>query len=197
MRYVGAQNRAAGAHVDCSQHDLPEFIVGLRCRSGSVLNGRWRREKERERTMNMLVREVMSPDVVWVAPSETIWNVASKMKEFDIGAVPVCENNEIIGIVTDRDIVVRGLVDDDDIAEHSVREVMTLHPVWCSENEDVEDAIRLMEEKQIRRLPVVDSEKHLIGLLSLGDVSQNTSHELSGEVIAAVSRHSSGSMTAM
>lgn len=145
----------------------------------------------------MLVREAMSSDVIWVTPSEEIGNVASKMKEFDIGAVPVCKNDEIVGIVTDRDIVVRGLVDDGDIAEHSVREVMTEHPIWCSANEDVEDAIRLMEEKQIRRLPVIDSENHLVGLLSIGDISQNTSHELSGEVIAAVSRHRNEPLTAM
>ncbi len=74
---------------------------------------------------------------------------------------------------------------------------MTEHPIWCSANEDVEDAIRLMEEKQIRRLPVIDGENHLVGLLSLGDVSQNMSHELSGEVIAAVSRHCNEPLTAM
>lgn len=143
----------------------------------------------------MLVKEAMSSDVVWVTPSEEIGNVASKMKEFDIGAIPVCNNEEMVGIVTDRDIVVRGLVNHDNTAKHAVREVMTEHPIWCSPNEDVEDAIRLMEDRQIRRLPVVDSEKHLIGLLSLGDISQKTSHELSGEVIAAVSRHGNEPLT--
>lgn len=145
----------------------------------------------------MLVQEAMSSDVVWVSPSEEIGNVASKMKEFDIGAIPICKNEEVVGIVTDRDIVVRGLVDDGDIAEHSVREVMSENPIWCSPTEDVEDAIRLMEDKQIRRLPVVDDERHLVGLLSLGDISQKTSHELSGEVIAAVSRHTNEPLTAM
>ena len=145
----------------------------------------------------MLVREAMSTDVVWVGPSEEIGNVASKMKEFDIGAIPVCKNEEVVGIVTDRDIVVRGLVDGGNIAEHSVREVMSEHPIWCSATEDVEDAIRLMEDKQIRRLPVLDNKQHLVGLLSLGDVSQNMSHELSGEVIAAVSRHRNEPLTAM
>lgn len=143
----------------------------------------------------MLVKEAMSSDVVWVTPSEEIGNVASKMKEFDIGAIPVCKNEEIVGIVTDRDIVVRGLVNHGNTANHAVREVMTEHPIWCSPNEDVEDAIRLMEDRQIRRLPVVDSEKHLIGLLSLGDISQKISHELSGEVIAAVSRHGNEPLT--
>lgn len=145
----------------------------------------------------MLVQEAMSSDVVWVSPSEEIGNVASKMKEFDIGAIPICKNEEVVGIVTDRDIVVRGLVDDGDIAEHSVREVMSEHPIWCSPTEDVEDAIRLMEDKQIRRLPVVDDKRHLVGLLSLGDISQKISHELSGEVIAAVSRHGNEPLTAM
>ena len=145
----------------------------------------------------MLVQEAMSSDVVWVSPSEEIGSVASKMKEFDIGAIPICKNEEVVGIVTDRDIVVRGLVDDGDIAEHSVREVMSEHPIWCAPTEDVEDAIRLMEDKQIRRLPVVDDQRHLVGLLSLGDISQKTSHELSGEVIAAVSRHTNEPLTAM
>lgn len=145
----------------------------------------------------MLVQEAMSSDVVWVSPSEEIGNVASKMKEFDIGAIPICKNEEVVGIVTDRDIVVRGLVDDGDIVKHSVREVMSVHPVWCSPTEDVEDAVRLMEDKQIRRLPVVDDKRHLVGLLSLGDISQKTSHELSGEVIAAVSRHANEPLTAM
>ena len=145
----------------------------------------------------MLVKEAMTSDVVWVSPSEDIGSVASKMKEFDIGAIPVCKNEEIVGIVTDRDIVVRGLVNDGDIAKHSVREIMSEQPIWCSATESVEDAIRLMEDKQIRRLPVVDKKMHLIGLLSLGDVSQNASHELSGEVIAAVSRHRNEPLTAM
>lgn len=186
--------RFSWTYVDCSQHSFAKFVVPLRHWPRFL---RMVRGDRNARGHIMLVKEVMSSDVVWVTPSEEIGNVASKMKEFDIGAIPVCKNHEIVGIVTDRDIVVRGLVDDGDIAEHSVREVMTEHPIWCSVNEDVEDAIRLMEEKQIRRLLVVDSERHLVGLLSVGDVSQNTSHELSGEVIAAVSRHSNEPLTAM
>lgn len=145
----------------------------------------------------MLVKDAMSPKVISVGLAEEIGEIAMKMREFDIGAVPVCKGEEVVGMVTDRDIVIRGLLDGGEVTKHTAEEIMMDHPIWCAANEDVEDAVRLMEEKQIRRLPVVDEDEHLVGLLSLGDVSQCSSHELSGEAVTAISRHSEQKLAAV
>ncbi len=92
-------------------------------------------------------------------------------------------------MVTDRDITCRGLVDGGDIDSLTARDVMTKEIVYCRTEDDVEDATHLMEDRQIRRLPVIDENKRIAGMLSLGDLSHAVAQELSGEVIRAVSAH--------
>ena len=137
----------------------------------------------------MKVKEAMHKGVQWVAPSTTVVDLAKLMRQHDIGAIPVGENDRLIGMVTDRDIVCRGLANGKDPKQLTARDVMTKGIVFCREEEDLDDATRIMEDKKIRRLPVINEKKRMTGILSLGDVSHSGSQELSGEVLQAVSAH--------
>lgn len=137
----------------------------------------------------MKVREAMHEGVEWVEPGTTVKTLAQKMRQHDIGAIPIGENDHLVGMVTDRDIVLRACAEGADNNSLTAREVMTKSIVYCRDNEDVEDAVRIMEQKKIRRLPVLDKDKRMVGMLALGDVSHATSHEVTGEVTTAVTAH--------
>jgi len=137
----------------------------------------------------MQVGEAMHRGVEWMAPTASLIDVAKTMREQDIGAVPIGENDRLIGMVTDRDIVVRGLAEGKDLSNMTARDVMTEGVVYCYANEDLGDALRIMEDKKIRRLPVLDENKRMVGMLSMGDVSSAASQELAGELASAVSAH--------
>jgi CBS domain-containing protein len=111
------------------------------------------------------------------------------MRDLDIGAIPVGENDRLIGMVTDRDITCRGVANGKDLGTLTARDVMSKGIFYCRDNEDLEDALRIMEQRQVRRLPVINDRKRMVGMLSIGDIGDAASHELSGEVIAAVSAH--------
>jgi CBS domain-containing protein len=111
------------------------------------------------------------------------------MRDADIGAIPVKANGKLVGIVTDRDLACRALAGSDAVTALTAKDVMTSDVVCCSADDDVEMAIDVMEAKQIRRLPVTDSHRNMIGMLSLGDISHKVSKELSAEVLRAVSDH--------
>src|SRR5918995_1405164 len=104
----------------------------------------------------MQVREVMTEAVEIIDPNSTIRDVAKRMRADNIGALPVGENDRLIGMVTDRDIVVRAVAEERSAGNTTVREVMSEHVYYCFENDDVEDAAKLMAEHQIRRIPVVN-----------------------------------------
>ncbi len=137
----------------------------------------------------MKVRKAMHEGVVWVSPDTSISDIAARMRDNDIGAVPVGENDRLIGMVTDRDIVCRGLADGRDAQTLTARDVMTSGIIYCEEDEDIEDALELMEKKKIRRLPVINDDKRMVGMLSLGDISHAVSEELTAQVVKAVSAH--------
>jgi CBS domain-containing protein len=137
----------------------------------------------------MKVKDVMHKGAEWVTPQTALADVAQRMRDLDIGAVPVGENDRLIGMVTDRDIACRGVANGQDPAKLTARDVMSKGIFYCSDGEDLEDALRIMEQKQVRRLPVIDDRKRMVGMLSIGDIADAASHELSGEVIAAVSAH--------
>jgi len=137
----------------------------------------------------MQVREAMHKGVEWMAPTTSLAELAQTMRKHDVGAIPIGENDRLIGMVTDRDIVVKGLANGKDASSLTARDVMTEGIVYCRANEELGDALRIMEDKKIRRLPVLDENKRMIGMLSLGDVSSAASHELAGELAAAVSTH--------
>ncbi|PCI46920.1 MAG: inosine-5-monophosphate dehydrogenase [Alphaproteobacteria bacterium] len=136
----------------------------------------------------MRVKEVMSSTAITIDEDENLKAAARKMRDLDIGCLPVCQaNGDLAGIITDRDITCRGVADGLDTDAMIVSDVMSKDLIWCNINEDIEDAIRLMENQQIRRLPVLDVDKKLVGILALGDISTHLPHDLSGEVIEAVS----------
>jgi CBS domain-containing protein len=137
----------------------------------------------------MKVKDVMHKGTTCVEPSTPVKEIAKRMRDGDVGAIPVKADGRLVGIVTDRDITCRALADSGNPAKMTAKDVMTKDVVCCSPDDDVQIAIEAMEAKQIRRLPVTDSHKTMIGMLSLGDISHNVSKELSGEVLRAVSGH--------
>lgn len=134
----------------------------------------------------MLVKEVMSEKTSTISPDALLVSAARKMRDEDIGSLLVMDEDKLTGIVTDRDITCRGLVSGLDQREAHVSDAMSRDIIWCKPNEDVADAARLMEEHKIRRLPVVDDNGKLAGMLSVGDISTHLPHELSGEIMAEV-----------
>ena len=137
----------------------------------------------------MKVRDLMHKGVEIMPPDTPITKLAKKMREMDIGAIPVGSHGELVGMVTDRDLAMRAIAADKDATKLTARDVMSKGIVYCRDSEGVEDAVRIMEQKQIRRLPVLDENKRLVGMLSLGDVCHCTSRQISGEALHAVSAH--------
>lgn len=137
----------------------------------------------------MKVNEIMHRDASWIDPEAPLPDIAARMEKEDIGALPVGENDKLIGMVTDRDIVVRGIGGHDDPLQLTARDVMSSPIVYCTANEEVEDAVRIMERKQIRRLPVIDEHHRMVGMLTLGDVAARAQASLVAETLKAVSAH--------
>lgn len=125
----------------------------------------------------MKVREILTPDPQPVRPYETLRQAAQRMRELDVGILPVCEAGRLTGAITDRDIVVRAIANGLDPDRTTVMEVMTPDLAFCFEDQDVAHAAQLMESRQVRRLPVVNREQQLVGILSLGDVAVRTHRE--------------------
>lgn len=139
----------------------------------------------------MLLKEVMTRNVEVIGPDATLEDAARKLDALDIGPLPVCENDRLVGMITDRDITVRATAMGEDPKTTHVRDAMTRHVVCCHEDDDVRAATRLMEDKQIRRLPVLNSEDRLVGIVSLGDLAVSGKDErLSGTVLEQVSEPS-------
>lgn len=131
------------------------------------------------------LKDIMTTNVVSAKQNDNILEVAQLMKEHNIGAVPVCvENRKLIGIITDRDIVLRAIASGKDINTLAVDEVMTLNPVTATPETEVHEAARVMSAKKVRRLPIVSNDS-LVGIVSLGDISvepqlsNNAQHTLS------------------
>ena len=136
----------------------------------------------------MQLRDVMTRDIQDIAPEATLKDAAETMRSLDVGALPVCENDRVIGMLTDRDIAMRAVADGRDPNQTRVRDAMTGELIYCYEDDSIESAVKLMEEKQIRRLPVMDREQHLCGIVSLGDLATRIRDDrLSGEVLERVS----------
>jgi CBS domain-containing protein len=138
----------------------------------------------------MKVKDAMHKGVDWVSPDTPVSELANLMREHDIGAIPIGENDQLIGMVTDRDIVCKGLAQDGFDARRAVaRDVMTAGIHCCREDDDIDKALRHMEELQIRRLAVINKNKRMVGMLSLGDVGQAAPGTLLTEWVRSVSAH--------
>ena len=119
----------------------------------------------------MKVREAMTKDVRLASPDQTIREAAQAMLDIDAGVLPVGENDKLLGMITDRDIAVRGVATGKG-PDASVRDVMTSEVKYCFDDQEVEEVTRNMGDLQVRRLPVVNREKRLVGILSLGDIAK-------------------------
>jgi CBS domain-containing protein len=137
----------------------------------------------------MKVKDVMHCGVEWVEPHTPIAEIARKMRDEDIGSVPVGENDRLMGMVTDRDIVTRGIASVRNCMDLVAKDVMSKPIVYARADEDVEDALHIMVKNQIRRLPVIDENERMTGILSLGDISEKAGRDLAGEVMRSVSAH--------
>lgn len=138
----------------------------------------------------MKVKNAMHKGVDWVGPDTPISDIAKLMSQHDIGSIPIGENDQLIGMVTDRDIVCKGLAKNGfDPRRAKARDVMTTGIHCCREDDDLAKAIHHMEELKVRRLPVIDQSKRMVGILSLGDVGHAASSDLLTECVKRVSAH--------
>lgn len=133
------------------------------------------------------VADVMTRGVRTMPPTETMMKAAQAMEELDVGVIPVCDGDRLIGMVTDRDIVLRGVAQGRPADSTPLRDVMTQNAQWCFEDQSVDEAAEQMRMAQVRRLPVVDRDQHLVGILSLGDVSVKASRQTAGEALEEIS----------
>lgn len=117
------------------------------------------------------VSDVMSTDVQVVEPQESLRRAAQLMQTLDVGALPVCIGERLLGMVTDRDITVRGVATGRNPDEACVSDVMTAGVEFCTAEQDTEEVMRVMGDKQVRRLPVIDGDRRLIGIVSIGDLA--------------------------
>jgi CBS domain-containing protein len=139
----------------------------------------------------MQVFEAMTPDVVSVTPETTLVDAARTMKEIDVGPLPVCDRDRVVGMLTDRDITVRAVAEGRDPRTTEVREVMTPKAVACGPEDEIRDAARLMQDTQLRRLLVVNHEGRLVGIVSLSDILLHTGDDtLAGKTLEKVSEPS-------
>ncbi|HEY9061650.1 MAG TPA: CBS domain-containing protein [Pseudobacteroides sp.] len=118
----------------------------------------------------MKVKEIMTKNIAYVNPMSTVVEAAQLMQKHNVGAIPVCDQNGVIGLVTDRDIVVRNIAHGKSPSETPVKDVMTSQVTTISPDTDIDDATKIMSQNQIRRLPVVENNM-LVGILSLGDMA--------------------------
>jgi len=135
-----------------------------------------------------MVTEVMVTAVRFVRAGETLVTASRMMNQFDIGCLLVGSDGHAAGILTDRDIVLRGVASGDDPATITVAEVMTPDPVFCWVHDSVSQAARIMQDSQVRRLPVFNHDWSVTGIVTISDISNHVSHRIAGELIDAITQ---------
>jgi CBS domain-containing protein len=135
----------------------------------------------------MKVSKCMTRDVELVSPTQTIRDAAQMMAELDAGALPVQQDDRLVGMITDRDIAVRAVAQGKS-PETPVRDVMSPELLYCFDDQEIEDVSRNMGEVKVRRLPVVNRDKRLVGIISIGDLALKEEQTLTGSTIARISK---------
>ena len=135
----------------------------------------------------MQVQDVMTHDVATVNPEESIQVAARLMADLDVGILPVGENDRLVGMITDRDMVVRGIAEGFG-PRTKIRELMTQDIKYCFLDQDIEDVALNMGDIQVRRLPVLDRDKRLVGILSLCDIATSSDSDRASEALSGISR---------
>jgi len=138
----------------------------------------------------MKVSEVMTRNVECIRPGDSILQAARKMRKIDVGPLPVCgDDDKLVGMVTDRDIVVRAVADARDMDETKVQDVMTPDIHFCLESHDVRRAAQVMHDKQVRRLVVLSDDRRLVGIVSLGDLAVEAGDDrMTGDALEGISQ---------
>ena len=136
----------------------------------------------------MKIHDIMTPHARCVCPHESLVLAATLMRDLNVGALPICDNGRLAGVITDRDITVRAVAEGSDPNSTPVQAVMSHDLVYVFEDQEMEEAARLMEVKQIRRLPVLSREKRLVGIVSLGDLAVDGGMQISGEALKEISQ---------
>lgn len=138
----------------------------------------------------MKVKDVMHKGVDWVSPNTPVSEIAKLMRGHDVGCIPIGDDDKLIGMVTDRDIVCKGLANNGfDASRTMARDVMTEGIHCCREDDDLTKAMDHMEKLKVRRLPVINKSKRMVGMLSLGDVGTFASAEVLSDCVKSVSAH--------
>jgi len=134
------------------------------------------------------LKDLMSRNVQFIGPDDMIQAAAVQMSDGDFGMLPVAENNRLIGTLSDRDIVIRAVAKGKD-ASTKVRDVMSEGVIWAYEDDSVEEGAKLMSEHKIRRLPVLDVDKKLVGIVALGDFAVGSADgKAAGEALSEISK---------
>jgi len=136
------------------------------------------------------VADVMTRGVRTLSPQDSMLRAAKAMEELNVGSVPVCDGEQLLGMVTDRDITVRGVAHGKPAESTPLSDVMSKGVRWCFEDDSIDKVVDEMRDSKIRRLPVVDRDKHLVGILSLGDVAAKADSFEAGEALADISEPS-------
>jgi CBS domain-containing protein len=164
-----------GPHLDYHQRHACRFAVGWE----------YVADPNAAKEAVMLVREIMSRKLETILPTASLRETAQKMRELNLGSLPVAEDGKLIGMITDRDICCRGVADGFDPANTEVREIMSHDVSFCFSDDNVTDAVRQMEARHIRRLAVLNRDKSMAGFLSVDDLA-HYSRQLAGEVLDTV-----------
>jgi CBS domain-containing protein len=135
----------------------------------------------------MRVHDVMTRNVECIGPEASLQEAAARMKSLDVGTLPVCENDRLVGMLTDRDITIRATAEGEHPKVIRVRDIMTPDTVYCFDDDLVSEAAELMKENQIRRLIVLNRDKRLVGIVALGDLAVDSDEKLAGKTLKQVS----------
>ncbi|MET0585838.1 MAG: CBS domain-containing protein [Candidatus Binatia bacterium] len=136
----------------------------------------------------MELRDIMTRNVEVVNGNASLKEAATKMKKLDVGLIPVCDGDRLKGLLTDRDITIRATADGRDPSKTKVNEVMSTDIAYCLEDQAVDEAVILMEARQIRRLPILNQDKQLVGIVSLADIAVHVGdRDLTGETLEEIS----------
>jgi CBS domain-containing protein len=130
----------------------------------------------------MKVREIMTSNVECLAPEATLKEVAEEMKSLDVGFIPICENDRLVGTVTDRDIVIRGVADGVDVNTSKAQDLMSREIIYVFEDDDLKTVAERMREKEVRRILILDKTKRLVGVVSIGDIAK-VEEKVSGKTL--------------
>ena len=137
----------------------------------------------------MQIKNIMTTNFEMINSTESITEAAKKMKSLNVGVLPVKEDNKIVGMITDRDMVVRALAENKEAGSVIVKDVMSPEIARCSSEDNIEDAADIMKEKKLRRLIVLNSENAPVGIVSLGDIAAKAdSEQLAGQTLEVVSQ---------